>query len=320
MANSTERIGIHYCGGIAEDYDWMFREQPVNDVGIDAHMEYTEPTGRSKQLLALQIKSGSSYFNEEKDGCIIFRNITQRQYNYWTMYSLPCIIVLYNYDNKKCIWQKLTADTIEKTNKGNGKGFFVKVPLTQVFLNDLSNLKLLSFTNLPEHITNYNFLLSHKKFMQIIENGGEVKLHSTEWVNKSSGKGETELIVDDGESTVKYPYPYWFPFTPYTDVFQRLFPWADFSADEDFFEESDCCLWHEYHCYYDKEDDEWLIVGDTFEEYRKKLNPIRSIDHSGEVAEYMLILSLNELGRSFLNIDKFVSQNQPYAEARPEEE
>ena len=70
----------------------------------------------------------------------------------------------------------------------------------------------------------------------------------------------------------------------------------------------------------DKEDDEWINVGDTFEEFRRKLDPMRSIDHSGEVAEYMLVLSLNELGRAFLNVDKFVSQNQPYIKARPKEE
>ena len=48
----------------------------------------------------------------------------------------------------------------------------------------------------------------------------------------------------------------------------------------------------------------------------EKLDPMRSIDHLGEVAEYMLVLSLNELGRAFLNVDKFVSQNQPYIKAR----
>lgn len=63
-------------------------------------------------------------------------------------------------------------------------------------------------------------------------------MHSTEWVNKSSGKGDTELIVNDGKSVQKYSYPYWFPFTPYTEVFPRLFPWAIFSADEEFFEEN----------------------------------------------------------------------------------
>ena len=99
-------------------------------------------------------------------------------------------------------------------------------------------------------------------------------------------------------------------------MFPRLFPWANFSADEDFFYDNDKCLWRELNCFYDKEEDEWLVVGDSFEKFRKKLDPMRSIDHSGEVAEYMMILSLNELGESFLNVDKFVSQSQPYVGAR----
>lgn len=320
MANPIERIGVYHCAKIAERNNWMFREQPINDIGIDAHIELTEPTGESKQLLALQIKSGASWFQEKKEDCIIFRNINERQYNYWTMNSLPCIVVLYNPNDDMCIWQKLTTETIERTNSGTGKGFFVKIPLSQVFLNDLSNKELLSYTNLPEHITNYNFLLSQKKFMEIIKDGGEIKLHSTEWVNKSSGRGETELIVDDGKSIQKYSYPYWFPFTPYTMVFPRLFPWANFSADEDFFEENDELLWRELHCYYDSEDDEWLVVGDSFEEFRSKLDPMRSIDHLGEVAEYMMKLSLNKLGEAFLSVDEFVSQNQPYVGTRPKGE
>lgn len=317
MANFTEQIGVNHIGEIAARNKWMFRPQPIDDVGIDAHMELTEPSGESRQLLALQIKSGISWFKEKKDDCVIFRDISERQYNYWTMNSLPCIVVLYNPEDNMCIWQRLTVDTIERTCGGNGKGFFVKVPLRQIFLDELSNKKLLSFTNLPQHITNYNFLLSQKKFMQIIQDGGEIKLHSTEWVNKSSGRGDTELIVNDGQSVQKFSYPYWFPFTPYTVVFPRLFPWANFSADEDFFEESDEILWRKYHCHYDKEDDEWIIVGDTFEEFRRKLDPMRSINHSGEVAEYMMKLSLNELGKAFLGVDKFVSKDQPYADIRP---
>ena len=80
----------------------MFREQPIDDIGIDAHMELVESTGKPKQLVALQIKSGSSWFKEKKDDYIIFRNINNRQYNYWTMNSLPCIVVLYNPDDDMC--------------------------------------------------------------------------------------------------------------------------------------------------------------------------------------------------------------------------
>ncbi len=320
MANSKERIGVHHCAEIAEKNNWLFREQPIDDIGIDAHMEWVEKNGISRQLLAVQIKSGESWFREQKDGHIIFRGINERQYNYWTMNSLPCIVVLFNPADNMCIWQKLTSKTIERTNNGKGKGYFVRVPIKQVFLDEFANDSLISFSNLPEYITNYNFLLSQKKFMEIIRDGGTVKLHSTEWVNKSSGKGDTELIVDDGKTIQKYSFPYWFPYTPYTMVFPKLFPWATFSADEDFLYDNDECLWHELNCYYDREEHEWLIVGDSFEEFRKKLDPFRSIDHMGEVAEYMLILTLNELGESFLKVNEFVSHIQPYAGTRPEGE
>lgn len=156
--------------------------------------------------------------------------------------------------------------------------------------------------------------------MQIIQEGGKIRLHSTEWVNKCSGRGETELIVDDGNSTKKYVYPYWFPYTLYTDVFPRLFPWANFTADEEYYKETDEELWRALHCYYDKEGDEWIEVGDTFGEFRTSLNPMRYIDHAGEVAEYMLVLSLNDLGESFLKIDQYVSQPRPYVGTRPNEE
>lgn len=320
MANHTERIGVNHCAEIAERNNWMFREQPVNDIGIDAHIEFVDASGKPKQLLALQIKTGDSWFKEKKCDHVIFRDIDERQYVYWTTNSLPCIVVLYNPNDNICIWQELTAETIEKTKGGEGKGFFVRVPLTQIFLNSTSNEQLLSLTNLPEHIVNYNFLLSQKEFMEIIQDGGEVKLHSSEWVNKSSGRGEIELIVDDGKNIRTYSYPYWFPFTPYTEVFPRLFPWAEFSADEEFYEDYDEAMWRENNCYYDKEERVWLIVGDTFREYREKLDPIRSIDYSGEVAEYMLVLSLNDLGESFLKVNDFVSHNQVYVETRPKGE
>ena len=34
----------------------------------------------------------------------------------------------------------------------------------------------------------------------------------------------------------------------------------------------------------------------------------------------MLVLSLNQLGESFLNVDQYVSQPRPYAVTRPSEE
>lgn len=47
---------------------WLFREQPTEDYGIDAHTEVVDGEEVTGRLLALQIKSGSSWFNEPAPG------------------------------------------------------------------------------------------------------------------------------------------------------------------------------------------------------------------------------------------------------------
>ena len=317
MANATERIGIYQCGIRAEKQGWLFREQPVNDIGIDAYIEYVVE-GEPRQLLALQIKSGPSWFSRVSDGCVVFYDISQLQYLYWTRNVLPCVLVLYNTETEECVWQELSSDTIKKV----GKGYRVDVPLTQVFLDGGSHRLLLNLNDLPQHALNYNFLQSQKYFMQVIERGGVVKLHAKEWVNKTSGRGSIRLLVDESDdgNSREYIYPYWFPFTSYSDVFDRLFPWADFTVDHDFYEDDDLQLWQQYECFYDGESGEWLQVGDSFEEFRRvldSLNPMRSIDHGGELAEFMLNLQLNDLGRSFLAVDNYLMRESLYSKARP---
>lgn len=309
MAHMTEKTGVYHCSKIAQRNRWLFRAQPTDASGIDAYIEYIDSVGESRQLLALHIKSGANWFKEKKEGCAVFRDINERQYRSWMLHSVPCIVVLYNPEDGMCIWQKLTDKTIEKYLTGNENGFFVKVPLSQTFLDNSSHLKLLAFLNQVDCTTNYNFLLSQKKFMQIIQDGGIVKLHSIEWVaNKNGGRVDMELIVDTGNGIEKYLHSYWFPHASYTEVFPKLFPWASFSVDEEFYEESDKSKWRDLHCVYDEFSGEMLVIGETFEEFRKKLDPMRSVEHSWEVAEYMLILKLNELGKSFLTVDEFVSK------------
>ncbi len=72
MANSTGQIGVGHILEIAARNQWMFRPQPIDDIGIDAHMEQTEPTGKSKQLLAVQIKSGEVGLEKKKMVVLFF--------------------------------------------------------------------------------------------------------------------------------------------------------------------------------------------------------------------------------------------------------
>lgn len=66
MSNSIKCISVYCCGEIAERNGWMFREQPTDDIGIDAYMVMADSSGKPKQLLVLQIKSRISWFSKQK--------------------------------------------------------------------------------------------------------------------------------------------------------------------------------------------------------------------------------------------------------------
>ncbi|MFH1829503.1 MAG: DUF4365 domain-containing protein [Pseudomonadota bacterium] len=58
----TERIGVHkFALTILEKFNWLEREQPIADYGIDLHVEIVEDGKPTGMLYAIQIKSGKSY-------------------------------------------------------------------------------------------------------------------------------------------------------------------------------------------------------------------------------------------------------------------
>jgi hypothetical protein len=55
----AERLGVAEVGQIVQrDLGWIFREQPVADVGIDAHIEQVEESGfpTGKLLVSLHAR------------------------------------------------------------------------------------------------------------------------------------------------------------------------------------------------------------------------------------------------------------------------
>ncbi len=61
----TGRIGVSRTETRFESSSvGLFREQPTEDFGIDAHVEVVDGTSLKGRLLGVQIKSGESYFNE----------------------------------------------------------------------------------------------------------------------------------------------------------------------------------------------------------------------------------------------------------------
>src|SRR6266851_3434342 len=66
--NAIERTGINAVESVVvNELKWIFREQPIADMGIDAHVELVEDGNPSGKLIGLQIKTGKGNFPETKE-------------------------------------------------------------------------------------------------------------------------------------------------------------------------------------------------------------------------------------------------------------
>jgi len=111
-------MGVHTVGAIVSNLGWFFREQPISDFGIDAHVEAPDALGLpSGRLLALQIKAGKRWFREKLTDGVVYRG-TLRHLAYWKEHSLPVVLVLYDPTEKDCYWQVVQQDKIQPTAKG----------------------------------------------------------------------------------------------------------------------------------------------------------------------------------------------------------
>jgi hypothetical protein len=61
----TASLGVTLAKlAVEKELKWVFREQPSEDYGIDAQLEIVENETVTGKLLAFQIKSGPSWFEE----------------------------------------------------------------------------------------------------------------------------------------------------------------------------------------------------------------------------------------------------------------
>jgi hypothetical protein len=113
---------------VEEELGWLFRSQPTEDYGIDAHAEVVDGEDVWGRLLALQIKSGTSWFGEPGPGGWWFRP-DAKHVRYWLKHSLPVVVVLYHPLTKVCYWQLVTRTTLHPTSAG---GWKLLIPKAQV--------------------------------------------------------------------------------------------------------------------------------------------------------------------------------------------
>ncbi|MCF2539028.1 DUF4365 domain-containing protein [Streptomyces sp. FB2] len=265
---------------------WLFREQPTEDYGIDAHAEVVDAELVRGRLLALQIKSGSSWFREQGQGGWWFRPNAEHV-QYWTNHSLPVAVVLYHPERDHCYWQLVNHNTLIETTRG---GWKLLVPDAQV-LDERARDALSRAAEGDPYTLRIRELQLARPWMRMLIEGKRLVIDIEEWVNKTSGRGTITLGVDNEDGNDPEQLASWTVFlglSSYVEVVPKLFAWANVSLHAE--------------TYDDVEYDDYPYERDDWGALHPYMNP------SGEVDFYRLELTLNELGRAFLLVDLFATE------------
>jgi hypothetical protein len=114
----ADRQGVSLAGLVfTRDLHWIFREQSVSDVGIDALVEVVSAGTATGDLLALQVKSGTSFFRERTAEGFVFRGDVDHL-EYWLRYPIPVLLILCSPEQGRCWWQPIDYECVKYTSKG----------------------------------------------------------------------------------------------------------------------------------------------------------------------------------------------------------
>lgn len=134
--SNTERIGVNETDRIVTKYiGWIFREQPIVDVGLDAIIEQSEEGNPTGKFIALQIKSGEGNFHISDKNLTYY--VSYIHYNYWLSLNIPIILVAHLPKTEKTYWQHICRSNLKKTKKR----WKIEIPKKQEF-NEKSKGKL----------------------------------------------------------------------------------------------------------------------------------------------------------------------------------
>lgn len=294
----------HTKMAVEDGLGWLFREQPTEDYGLDAHVEVVDGEDVRGRLLALQIKGGASRFKEQGPGGWWFRPDAEHV-TYWLNHSLPVAVVLYHPGTQRAHWQLVNRMTLQETFTG---GWKLLVPETQV-LDDSAADPLRDATEGAPYVLRIRELQLAKPWMETLASGKRLVVDIEEWINKTSGRGTVSLGIDneDGEKPVELAsWGVLLGFASYAEVVPQLFAWAHVRVHEETYDDAEYDQYEAECVIYDNEGDR--ILRENFDEWRsgrltQGLRPYANT--AEEVDHWRLELTLNDLGNAFLVVDKF---------------
>lgn len=226
--DNQERIGVHAVGLIVEhELGWIFREQSTSDYGIDALIEERGPDGKpTGKLVALQIKSGPSYFKPKGAGYVYYGE--KRHLRYWANHSLPVFIILHNPETQTTLWQKVDRGLIEETRAG----WSIFIPQTNTLDASAKRYFENQSTSTPDAARRLRMASDLANIRLFIEQG-EIYCEINDWVNKTLNIREVGIYFKEyGKEKFDLKIPYWGgPYTVF-EFMTEAFPWLDYEHVE----------------------------------------------------------------------------------------
>jgi hypothetical protein len=298
----TERIGINAVESAAvKELRWIFREQPIADMGIDAHLEVVvdgEPTGI---LLAAQIKTGKGNFHETADAYTYYGSITHL--NYWTGHSLPVLLVAHLPETGETLWTIVNERNVEKTPTA----WKISIPKNN-HLNASAVDALKAASEGDPREQKLRRLTLDLPLMRHVAAGHRVSVELEDWYNKSLGRTTVSVFVYDetGKAAVDKEWYQYFIGMNMKELAEALFPWAIARVDHDFYDEHS-------DIEESKEDalSRILDYDNGISPYVPDADDIYPYsDSSGEVASYHLRLTLNSVGVAFLAVSDYLDSSE----------
>lgn len=224
--NSTERIGVNAVERIVlEELKWIFREQPIADVGIDALIEIVHEETPLCKFIGTQIKSGKGNFYEKEKHFTYYAS--DIHYNYWTNANIPIILVGYIPEHSTAYWIEITPENFIR----NKRQWKIDIPKKQKF-NTYAQSRLLSLVD-SESFSFIQQKWTIEKINGLTERSKAIS-QSTQYINKFSEHlrsvdsahivanekfrelisqqknlkdPQTKLVINDLTSSMKYHIP-----------------------------------------------------------------------------------------------------------------
>ena len=101
---STEKDGLIEVQRVVNEMGCIWRPTPNDDYGIDGEIELTDSGQPSGRLLKAQVRSGQSYFTNERSGLFDFI-AKPSDLTYWLNCNVPVLLILYDPRRHEAYWK-----------------------------------------------------------------------------------------------------------------------------------------------------------------------------------------------------------------------